>query len=421
MKSTTNLVLVAVTLISLIIGVVLDNWVFLILSIANFSLLAVGTKGSVKRDIELRVERKSEKINVYEGNEIWIELSIRNEGRALKYLEIYDELPSGAEVVEGSNHHLLKIDEKEEKTVRYKLFCPKRGKIEVGPIRLRYRDPLDLYVEEWTSQKMLELFVLPSIQDLEGVNIRPLYTRSWIGNVRSQNMGIGSEFFSLGEYSPGDEMKKINWKATARHQEPITNEFVAERSGDVIIVVDASRQSNIGTSETNTIDASIEAAGSLASSILADRNRAGLIVLGDYLKWVYPDSGRYQFYKMMEKLSTVEKGEVWELKDAEWLLNRFFPERSMVVFISPLQSEKITETIVDICMREFNVMVISPDPLEIEKELLDEYSSLEEQLSQLERDILLDRLWRYSLVVDWDPNEPLKASLEEVIRYWEKR
>lgn len=92
----------------------------------------------------------------------------------------------------------------------------------------------------------------------------------------------------------------------------------------------------------------------------------------------------------------------------------------MVIFISPLLSKEVSETLLDICMEEHNMMVISPDPLVIEKEIMDEPSRLAENISQLDRDVILDKLWKYSIVVDWNPNEPLEASLQEVIRYWER-
>jgi len=129
---------------------------------------------------------------------------------------------------------------------------------------------------------------------------------------------------------------------------------------------------------------------------------------------------RDHFYKIMEELSGVKEGGEWELEDTKWILRGFFPKRSMVIFISPLLSKDVSETLLDICMEEHNVMVISPDPLVIEKEIIEDHSSLAENLSQLDRNVILDKLWKYSVVVDWDPNEPLEACLKEVIRYWRR-
>ncbi|MFW5952995.1 MAG: DUF58 domain-containing protein, partial [Candidatus Natronoplasma sp.] len=405
---------------SFLLGIIFNSWVFLILAISIFSILAVESRGALQEKVKLKVERKSEKMSLYENDEIWIELSIKNEGKPLNYLEVFDSLPSEIDIVEGSNHHILRLDENEKKTIRYKIHCSRRGEMKIGPIKLRYRDPLSLHVEEWTSYELMNIFVLPEIQNMRSVHVRPLYTKSWIGNIKSQRIGIGSEFFSLREYMPEDALKKINWKATARFLEPMTNEFIGEKSGDVILIVDGHKKNIVGNAKRNTLDSTIRAAGTLASSILQDRNRVGLIILGDYLRWLYPDSGRKHFYKIMEELSGVTEGGEWELEDTKWILRGFFPKRSMIVFISPLLSKEVSKTLLDICMEEHNVMVISPNPLIIEKDIIDDHSELAEKLSQLDRDVILDKLWNYSLVVDWNPDEPLEASLKEVIRYWRR-
>ncbi len=420
MKSNSALSLVAITIFSLIVGILISSWVLLILAVANLSILAAGITGSVNETIKLEVERETDEMSIYEGDEVWIRLSIKNEGESLRYIEMKDLLPQKTKVVEGSNHQILKIDKGEKKRMRYKISCEERGEIEIGPVKMRYRDPLDFNVEEWTSDKLMKLFVLPSIQELESVKVRPLYTKNWIGNIKSQSMGAGTEFFSLREYRPTDDMKRINWKATARQLDPVSNEFVGERMGDVILVIDGYENSNIGDEKRNTLNASIEAAGTLASSILADRNRVGLIILGESLSWLYPGSGRDHFYRIMEKLSSFEEGGIWKLSDTKWLLKRFFPERSMIIFISSLSSKRVSETIIDICMKGYNVMVLSPNPVDIETDLLDDYDGMAEKFSRLEREVMLEKLWKYSIVVDWDPNEPLERELEEVIRYWKR-
>ncbi len=185
--------------------------------------------------------------------------------------------------------------------------------------------------------------------------------------------------------------------------------------------MDGYKKGNVGTMRNNTTKASIKAAASLATSILSDRNRVGLIVLGETLEWIYPRSGRDQLYKILSNLSNLKEGGMWKMEDMKWLIKRFFPSKSMIIFISPLIQPKITDTIIDICMKQFDVMVISPNPLKVEESIIDDYDENAEKILQMGRDTVIDTLWPYSIVVDWDPNEPLEASLEEVIRYWKRK
>ncbi len=421
MKTSYVSYLVGGAVVTLLLGLTFKNWLFFGLSISHLTLLALGLSGIPPSDLDIETHRRWEKKDVYEGGEIEVVIDIENKGERLRYLEVKDELPSRVQLAEGSNHNILEMGSGETKTLRYTVSCPLRGKVEIGPIEIRYRDPLSLFSQRQIIEDEMELSVLPRIEDLKKTKLRPKDTRQWLGNIQSERMGIGTEFFSLREYHPGDEMRKINWKATAKYIHPITNEFEGEMSGDAIIIVDGFKGSNIGTVKDNILNASTRAAASLASSILADRNRVGLIVLGDFLYWVYPGFGREQFYKIMDNLSHLKKGGVWELKETKWLLKRFFPSNSLVIFISPLINPRVTDTLIDLCRKEYDVMVISPSPIELEKDIHEMDDHIAKKVHEMKRENILKELWKYAMVVDWDPTKPLEPALEEVVRYYHRK
>lgn len=421
MRSRFTLYIVILAVFTLFVGIAFKSWVFLVASIGNLAILAVSLRGLPPDKIDVEVERGTTEQDAYEEGEVTVQIKLNNKGEELKFLEMIDKIPPKVEIIKGSNHHILSLDKNETKIIEYTISLPLRGKKNIGPIKMRYRDSLGFFFKEWNVKKDMTIHVLPKTEDMNKVDVRPSYTRNWLGNIQSQSIGIGSEFYSLREYVPGDEIRKINWKATAKYLNPITNEYEGEKSGDVVIVVDGYKEGNVGTIRENTTNASIRAAASLATNILADRNRVGLIILGDTLNWIYPRAGKEQLYKILDNLSNLKEGGMWKIQDTKWLIRRFFPSRSMMIFISPLIQPKITETIIDICMKEFDVMVISPDPIEIEKSVSDDFDPNAERLLRMERENIIDTLWPYSIVVDWNPNEPLEASLEEVIRYWKRK
>ncbi len=420
MKNKPMLYVAVFTLSTIILGILFRSRIFLVGSIASLSTYVVATRSFPPEDFDLDVYRESEEREVYVGDEIELTINIENMGDELHFVEIHDVLPSVVEVVEGSNHQILEIGEDEKKQIKYKISCPVTGKIKPGPIKIRYRDPLNFFSKNISSEKEMTLRVLPKIEEMDSVDVFPSHTKHWLGNIKSNSIGMGSEFFSLREYHPGDQFKDINWKATARNMSPITNEYEGEKSGDVILVVDGYEESVVGNVEHNTLRASIRATASLASNILSDRNRVGLIVMGDYLNWVYPSTGKMHFYRIMENLIKLEKGGMWELRDVKWLLKEFFPRKSLIIFISPLTVPEFSETIIDLGLKEYDVMVISPDPLKIEKEVVAEYEAVAERLCQTDRQSTIDKLWKYGMVVDWDPTDPLEPALEEVLKYKKK-
>ncbi|MFW6195868.1 MAG: DUF58 domain-containing protein [Thermoplasmatota archaeon] len=412
---------VIIAVILLYLGIIAKSWVFLVGAIAALAFVVVSLKELPPSKTEVEITRGSTEQDVYEDGEVDIRIKIENKGENLQFLEIMDNIPPSVEIIKGSNHQVLSLEEGETKVIKYTLSLPIRGTKVLGPIKIRSVDSFGFYYKEWKVDKEMRIHILPRTEDMNKVNVRPSYTRNWLGNIQSQSIGIGSEFYALREYVPGDEIRKINWKATARYLNPITNQFEGEKSGDVVLVVDGYKKGNVGNMRNNTTKASIKAAASLATSILSDRNRVGLIVLGETLDWIYPRSGRDQLYKILSNLSNLREGGMWKMEDMKWLIKRFFPSKSMIIFISPLIQPKISETIIDICMKEFDVMVISPNPLKVEKSIINDYDENAEKILQMGRDTVIDALWPYSIVVDWDPNDPLEASLEEVIRYWKRK
>ncbi len=422
-KGKSFLYLTCIVVVGIIFGNLFSSWVFFVGAISTLSIFVISTRTIPPKKIDIDIKRGEEDDvrEVYVDDDMEISLTIENHGQDIQFLEIHDELPSLVEVIEGSNHQILSLKKGETREISYKISCPVTGSLEIGPIKLRYRDAFQFYSKELEAEELISLRVLPDTKDMNKVDIHPSYTKHWLGDIKSKSIGVGSEFFSLREYHPGDEMRDINWKATARHFNPYTNEYEGEMSGDVILVVDCYKDGMIGKRRNNTMKASIDAASSLASAILAARNRVGLIVSGEYLNWLYPGTGKNHYHRIMENLTRFERGGTWGLEGVKWILEEFFPRKSMIIFISPLTIPEFSETIIDFCRREYDVMVVSPNPIAIEAGIFEDQEKTVEKLCLTEREITLNKIWKYgSIIIDWDPNEPLEPALEEVLRYRKK-
>ena len=103
------------------------------------------------------------------------------------------------------------------------------------------------------------------------------------GNVRSRLIDRGLEFHSIREYVPGDERRRINWKATARSENVLINLQHAERCGDIVLIVDARTSVGNVIRTKEQLDGVVDAACSLSSQYLRQRDRVGLLVMRDVL------------------------------------------------------------------------------------------------------------------------------------------
>src|SRR5207249_361941 len=148
-----------------------------------------------------------------------------------------------------------------------------KGDFRIGPVRVRSLDPLALGAEDAVLPIDARLVVAPTMEDLRRTKLQPRRTRPWFGQVPSRQIGAGTEFWGVREYAAGDEVRRINWKASARLDRLFTNEYEGERSGDVVIVVDARRESFVGTETDNPIEHGVRAALGIAEHVLASKNR----------------------------------------------------------------------------------------------------------------------------------------------------
>lgn len=357
------------------------------------------------------------------GQEVEVRLSLVNEGDRIASLEVFDSLPLGLEVTKGRPHVYLDLARDETIELAYTVVPRVKGEFAIGPLLLRAREPLGLRYEERTIRTEATLVVAPRMQDVRKVRVTPRRVRTLLGQVRSRQTGLGLEFYSLRDYVPGDEIRHVNWKASARRDRLITNEYEAERSGDAIIILDARAESDVGPVSRSTTEMGISATVSLASRILDMRNRVGLIVQRDVIDWVYPGYGRKQLYRLVDALLHVRPGGEWPFENVKWVLARFFPPDAQVIIVSPLLDSMAYDVIADLRGHGFDVLVISPSPVELEREMHpdDGATSLAYRVLRMEREARIRGLREHADIVDWNPGQPLAVALKGVRLYPRRR
>ena len=119
--------------------------------------------------------------------------------------------------------------------------------------------------------------------------------------------GQGTEFERLREYTPDDEYRRIDWKATARRQRPITIEYQTERSQNIMAVIDVGRMMQSPVERMAKLDYVINAVLLLGYVASGMGDKVGVMTFADELgQYLAPRQGRGQFYRMLELLYGVE-------------------------------------------------------------------------------------------------------------------
>lgn len=366
---------------------------------------------------QVAVTRTATKEVAVEGERVEVTVEVENRGPSLEFLELQDEVPGDLEVVEGSNYLVTPLPPNAARTFQYTVELGVRGRYELGPLQLRSRDLMGLFLHEAAVGEPLALTVSPRREDVGRVKIWTRTTRPWLGQIPSRSPGPGTDFWSIRDYVSGDEMRRINWKASGRLDTLLTNQYEGERSGDFVLILDAREEAAHGPAQENAVAMGVRATVSLAEKLLAERNRVGLIVMRSVLDWVYPAFGRRALHRIVQALVTVRPGGEWTLGHLSWILTRFFPPRSQLLIVTPLVDRSTQEAVAELRARGFETIVLSPSMVDVEANFLgeeDERVRTAHAILRLERGMDIIRLRRFAPVADWRPGEPLAVALKEV-------
>lgn len=402
--------------ILLVAGLFTRSWLLLSVTLPLIAFIALFAAFPAPQ-LNVLVTRSIDIKRLPEGDVVGVRIGIENKGSRILALEVLDVLPTDLEIKEGGNHFVSELDTNTRTEFQYRIKCRRKGKYTLGPTIVRSWGLMGTSYHDRIFPSEEIITVIPRSEDIRKLKISPRKTRMWFGQIRSRRAGIGTDFWGIKEYRSGDELRQINWKASARFDRLFCNQFEGERSGDAIIILDARKESDVGLAHKSTVESGIRAAVSVAAKILETRNRVGLVIQRDVLDWVYPAYGRKQLFRIIDALVQVRPGGKWPFEHVTWVVSRFFPAQSQIIIITPLIDSKAVECVISLCARGHDVLIISPSPLEASGGS----RNLPEHISHLtltmERNSIIRRLRRYANVVDWNTSRPLAAALRVVRPY----
>ncbi|HBR10307.1 TPA: hypothetical protein DD712_03530 [Candidatus Acetothermia bacterium] len=348
-----------------------------------------------------------------EGEEVEAVFTLANETGSPLIVAAIDLLPLPLAITDGTATTLTELAGGETTRVTYS-FSTERGKHRFSGVQVTQWDKWGIGTWEKILPCDSTLTVLPRYETLGKIPIRPRRTKVYAGVVKALEGGEGTEFFGTREYTSGDDIKQINWKAYARYDRLVINEYEQERIADVTIILDARALTNQYPGVSDLFTRSVRAAAALADYFLDLGNNVGLLTYGAFLDWIYPSYGKRQRQRVLEALARVDISDKAVFQDLRFMPTRFFPSRSQLVIVSPLTEDDIE--ILDILHAcEYQIIVVSPNPLLMERALHTDDPAwiLAHRLAVAERKTLLSALMRVGIqVVDWDVARPLSPQIE---------
>lgn len=235
---------------------------------------------------------------------------------------------------------------RQHKLINYLLRPTKRGEYEFGDIRLYVQSPLALISRRYNFSQAETLPVYPSFLQMRKYELMAISNRlTEIGVKKIRRLGHSLEFEQVKNYVAGDDYRTINWKATARRGDLMTNVYTDEKSQHVYCVIDKSRAMQMPFDGLSLLDYAINASLVLSNVALLKEDKAGLITIAEKLGAVIPaDRKPIQLNRILEVLYK-EKTRYLET-NMELLystIRNVLKQRSLVVFFTNFESMSAME------------------------------------------------------------------------------
>jgi len=154
----------------------------------------------------------------------------------------------------------------------------RRGRHELPGVASASAGPLGLARWHHPAGQPAEVLVYPDMHQARHLVLRLRHGRTpQEGRLRRGPLGLGTDFEAVREYSPGDDVRQVNWRATARLGRPMTNQYRVERDRDVVCLLDTGRLTAAPIDGGTLLDACLDAVAAVA--LVADEigDRCGAV------------------------------------------------------------------------------------------------------------------------------------------------
>jgi len=181
--------------------------------------------------------------------------------------------------------------------------------------------------------------MLSGMRRLE-IRTRRMVNDSLAGAYHSVFKGRGMDFDEVREYTPGDEVRTIDWNVTARAGRPFVKKYTEERELTIFLLVDISASGNFGSAALSKRDLAAELASVLAFSAIRNSDKVGLLLYTDRVeRYLPPKKGRRHVLRAVRDiLYHAPEGTGTDSVQALDVLNRVLHRRAVVFLISDFQS-----------------------------------------------------------------------------------
>ncbi len=209
--------------------------------------------------------------------------------------------------------------------------------------------------------------ILKKVRQIE-IQTGKLVEETFAGEYLSAFKGQGIEFAEVREYTPGDDVRSIDWNVTARSNTPFVKKFNEERELTLLIACDVSASQNFGSGQKFKQETAAELAALFAFSALKNSDKVGLLLFSDKIElFVPPKKGKKHILRLIRELVAFEPtGTGTDIALALTTLSKVIKRQGILIFISDfLQDPQLYTQPLQLAAKKFDfIPVLIEDKLE---------------------------------------------------------
>jgi uncharacterized protein (DUF58 family) len=264
-------------------------------------VLAVWDGYTVKPN-RVKVKRHSfEKLSVGRDNLVTLSVQSSNCRSQIRLRDAYPlQFLASVQILE------VTLEANTQQELTYSIHPDSRGEFEWGDLQVRQLGKWGLAWYDWKIPASCKAKVYPDLVKLRSLSIRLTLENS--GAMRQmKRFGQGTEFAELREYSVGDDIRTIDWKATARRSRPLVRVLEPEQEQTLLILLDRGRLMTAQVQGLKRFDWGLNSTLSLALAGLNRGDRVGVGVFDRQVStWIPPERGQHHLSEIIDTLTPIQ-------------------------------------------------------------------------------------------------------------------
>lgn len=237
-----------------------------------------------RRDVDIR---QAHPARMSLGVPNLVALELLNAGRSRLHIALAEDLHDSM-TAEPDLHHVT-LEPRERAKLEYHLTPTRRGRYELGRVDVRLLRRGGLFYRQFKLDLRADIDVYPNLLDVKRYDLllrRGLLMEQGVSPLRQ--IGQGSEFESLRQYTIGDDMSRVAWKVTAKHSKLIVRNYQPERQQSVLVAIDVGRATAGEFDGISRLDYLVNAALMLAYVTLRQGDWFSMLAFSDTIESYLP-------------------------------------------------------------------------------------------------------------------------------------